>query len=317
MHTINTVFELVANYLSNEDLVQLLSMEEFSSHYKLLNNWYKIDNGVVSFSNHTLRLVTEENTCVTNFKFLPEIFTLNLINGMCKLSLFTNLQELNLQYVKYDNKIDISTLKKLNKISIIDCELDTSFLLQAKFNSLKQLEIIKTITDFEEFIVNFNPRNFPELKNVSFINTGIDSLRKLKILCSILNFLGNFKYLNLSQNDFSEATECTLFSYFYGFNDLHTLKLSNCKLTCSSVENIAAVFYKSNSLKVLHLNDNPDLLCCDDKYLNFIEFMSLVSLEELDISNVEIPPDLIFIMCSIQSKTLKKLKMCNCHIKSI
>lgn len=317
MLSITCVISHIANYLNEFELKQLLSMKEFCEYHELFNNLYKFKNGIVRRRFHTLNVITKENTFLSNINFFPEIFTLNLTNCMCNLHQFNNLQELNLHFVKYDSKIDISTLKKLNKISLIDCELDTSFLLNTQFNSLLELEIIKTIKNFEDFIVNFNPHNFRELNSLTLINTGIDTLRKLKVLCSILNFLGNLKHLDLSNNDFSEATECALFNYYFNFNELQTLKLSNCQLTCSSIENISAVFYKSNSLKVLHLNGNENLLCCSEAYLNFVEFMSLVSLEELDISNVDdVPENLIFIMCSIQSQSLKKLKMCNCHIKS-
>lgn len=319
MLPVTCVISHITNYLNEFELKQLLSMKEFSEFNEVFNNSYKIKNdiGIVRRRYQTLDIITQENTFLSNIKFFPEIFTLNLFNGMCNLLPFNNLQELTFNYIKYENKIDISTLKNLTKITLTDCILDTSFLLENKFNSLLELNIIKTIKVFEDFIVNFNPHNFKKLEKISFINTDINSLRKLKILCSTLNFLSNLKYLDLSNNDFSQATECALFNYFYHFTELNTLKLSNCKLTCSSIENITAVFNKNNSLKVLHLNGNEELFCCSEAYLHFIEFMSLVSLEELDISNVDdIPENVIFIMCSIQSKSLKKLKMCNCHITS-
>jgi hypothetical protein len=68
-------------------------------------------------------------------------------------------------------------------------------------------------------------------------------------------------------------------------------------------------------LKVLHLNDNEELFCCDDKFFNFIEVITLLQLEELDISNTEITETIVFILCKVLTPYLKKLKINNCHIQ--
>lgn len=316
MHPITCVFSHIANFLNDIELSQLLSIKEFSEFRKIFNKSCTVKYGRQHLKNHTLNIITKENTFLSKINYFPEIFTLNLTSGMCNLNLFSYLQELNLFYVKYENKININNIKKLKKITINDCKIDLSFLLKDNFDSLIELNIYKSIEDFEDFIIKFCPKNFTNLQKITFFNTNINSMRKLKILCNTLTYLDNLKYLDLSNNDFSDTTECALFNYYLHFNKLHTLKLSNCELTCNSIENLPYVFTKQNSLKVLHLNGNEDLFCCSNANINFIEFMSLVSLEELDISNIDIPKDVLFITASIQSKILK-LKMCNCHITGL
>lgn len=316
MTSITCVFEHVINYLTDDELTNVLSIEEFSKHRKLYNKSTVINQVTCSQEGHTLELVSTVNKTIENkdIVYFPEIFTLKLSRTIIDLTPFKYLQELNLYFLNCVNTINFTELN-LKNLTVYECEFNATIILNNKFNTLTDLKIVKTITNFYDFINNFKPNNFPKLKSVSFINTNINSKRKLRILSEKLNEMNNLTNLDLSNNDFSNDVEIEFFSNYDHINNLHTLKLSNCNLTCTTILLLHALINNNNSLKILHLNDNEQLFCCDDKFFNFIEVITLLQLEELDISNTEITESIIFIICKVLSQHLKKLKINNCHIK--
>lgn len=286
---IDCVFEHIAKYTTDNELTELLKLEQFKHHSKLFNKNYTIDKTSVLQDCHTIILTSSVNCFIEKFNYFPEIFTLELNRTFCDLLQFKNLQELNL----------------------INCELNCKDLnFELKF--LKKLNFTNTITNFYNFIDNFKPKYFPQLKSLELNCANITSKRKLLSLMNTLLKLEKLRELNLSNNNFSNDIEIELFSNYVNLIKLESLKLSNCRLTSTAIVLLNSINF--NSLKTLDLSYNTNLLCDDDTCIYLIEFCTVTSLEELDLSGTEISGTVAFIIYKILEKSLKKFRIFDSHI---
>lgn len=286
---IDCVFEHIAKYTCDTELHVLLELEDLKKYYKLYNRNYNINNTNVIQDCHKLVLSSGTNSFIEKLNYFPDIFTLELNRTLCDLTQFTYLQELYL----------------------INCELNCKD-LNFEFKFLQKLNFTNTISNFYNFLDNFNRINFPQLKSLELVNANITSKKKLNKLMDKLYEIETLTELNLSKNNFSNDIEVELFSDYNNLKKLQSIKLSNCNLTSTTIVLLNSINF--TSLKTLNLSYNRNLLFDDDTCIFFIEFITVMSLEELNISGTDVSGTVAFIICKILQKSLKNFRLSDCHI---
>ena len=317
------VFEHIANYLPNEDLGKLLRMDEFKSFYSLFNKYIIKNNITIIQNNHTLRLLSKNHKqCFikhNDITYYPEIFTLSLYKTMCDINPFCNLQKLYLMKVKLNNRnfiTSIGSIKHLQKLKINDCNLNLRLILKNKFNSLTHLEIVKTIINFNKFISYFYPNNFQVLQTIALINVNINTQNDITCLSRKLNQITSITSIDLSGNNSAFGLNSEFFLTYNNFNNLNSLQLSHCNLSHLIIYYLYDKMKnnKLSNLKKLYLNGN-NIFGNDKGNLRFIELLTCLQLEELDISDTNITETMILICSTILLPRIQYLSIYNCHIK--
>ena len=318
------VFEHIANYLTNIELQQLLSMDEFTYYNTLFNKINKFNTNnfntlLVIQNGHNLQIESNINKYIDNFSYYPEIFSLKLTKVLCDFTQFNNIHELNLNCIKLKNTNvikNISNIKRLEKLTINFCYFNLKNIVKYKYNFLKILEINKTITNFTKFLSFFIPTNFPVLESFSLINVNFDSYHNMETLCNKLNQIKSITHLDFSKNDFSNGVDSDFFYGYKNFNNLLSLRLDYCNLDYITISCLYNRIKKNNFQKIKKLSLNGNILFDNNtRNLYFIEIITYMKLEELYISNTNIPESLIYIISSISLPYIKKLEIYNCHIK--
>ena len=228
-----------------------------------------IDNELISkFNNNYLNILNISNNLISNdgilniCKNIPNLTKLNIANNnICDLSIIY----ICLYLKKQNSKLQSLNLKN-NQITISGMFTLISTLNYINTNN-KDICPLKRLNLSGNLLYNVH---FPKRLGTNFLNVKLEKLNlsnhsfnidDLKILFNFINNIKNIKILDLSKTTFDKESLNLIFNRVSENTSLKKLKLQNCFLGNTEVNNALENYYSKNNIKkeIIKENNNKNI----------------------------------------------------------